>query len=127
MEKIAEIHQDHLLIHSDIAFYNTEINFLKKLLSAQYADTTNHEEIRLLDNYWKEFDRIKEDLRMLDHKINANEYNFKQMYLQAVENIYEAYTEEERIVIDFYSTREKLKLLKESFYSFMTESRHRFV
>jgi hypothetical protein len=123
MRTVADQHFDFREIESEIAFMKQEIQFFLKLLSKQYAISINCCKVKLLDGYWKEFEKYKAKLEEVESVVKQNEHSFADasavtgsdpdsLWVADGKNIYQ----------EFYEVIKNIRTLKESFYAYMSES-----
>jgi hypothetical protein len=118
MKNIKELHSQHLQLNSEIAFLKQEISFFLKLLSKAYNDTTQSPRIKLLDGYWKEFEKCRDQLESVAQRIENCEKHAKSLY--AEKGITRCQDDEE-CSMGLNAITKELKVIKESFYNFIIE------
>jgi uncharacterized coiled-coil DUF342 family protein len=119
MKDIKQLHTQHLELNSEIAFLKQEIFFFLKLLSKAYSDSTDKRAIKILDGYWKEFERCREQMEAVSERIRNCEKHAKSLF--AEKGIVRCQDDEE-CTIGLRQISRELKTIKESFYSFMIDN-----
>jgi hypothetical protein len=119
MATILQSHREHAILESNIRFYALEINFLLKILTREYGIMASKEKIKMLDSFWKEFEKYGIKMCMLSEKIQKKEHGLHVMYAKNPENTPENISREETIMSEFSATVDELKLLKQSLYDYL--------
>jgi len=116
MKRIEEAHTEHTEIISEINFLKQEISFLLKLLQKAYSSSLYNDDVKILDAYWKEFERDKESLEGLQKKVQYEEQRLAARYRREGAQLF---NENNEYVSIFKKICLDLRLLKESFYDFV--------
>jgi len=119
MKKIAEVHTNHSELVSDINFLTREIMFLLRLLRNAYSTSVQNEEIKMLDAYWKQFEKYKGNLGDLLEKIHSEEIRLKTSFINDGTILF---NENERFQLNYQTLYKEIRLVKESFYDFIINS-----
>jgi hypothetical protein len=119
MTTILQIHQEHSVIESNIKFYSLEINFLLKILTHEYAIMASKDKIKILDTFWKAFEKYSIRLKKLSDEIKKEEQDFLLMYESNNEDTESGKAKEEYIISEFSVIQDELKLLKQSLYDYL--------
>jgi hypothetical protein len=119
MKNIKELHTKHVELNSEIAFLKQEISFFLKLLSKAYNDASQSSRIKILDGYWKEFEKCRDQLEAASRHIENCEKHAKSLY--AEKGITRCQDDEE-CSMGLNNISRELKVIKESFYSFITDN-----
>ncbi len=119
MENIEVIHNHHIEIASQTAFLKNEITFLLKILNNCYSTSINIERTKLLDSYWKRFDRSMIALDNILSRIHKEEKSLSIHYKDIVLDNETLNIKEEQLTTKFNDTVNELRLVKENFYEFM--------
>ena len=119
MKDIKQLHTQHLELNSEIAFLKQEISFFLKLLSKAYSDSINKSSIKILDGYWKEFERCKEQLELVAERIENCEKHARSLF---AEKGVARCQDDEECSIGLRHISKDLKIIKESFYSFIIDN-----
>jgi hypothetical protein len=120
MKNASELHADHTELTSDIVFLKKEIDFLLKLLRNAYSISVNMEKIKLLDAYWKGFEQNIARLEELLGKIKKEENQLAALCQENLIDGEKTYFNEEETVSAFYKLNKEVRVLKESFYEYMS-------
>jgi hypothetical protein len=119
MENITEFHKKNIELKSNIQFYKQEINFLLKILTKEYTiSITDKEIVKLLDSYWKEFEKYLQKLEGLELNIKYQELEILSFYKNNG-NEPKKEIEEEKIATQYLSIVNSLKTIKESLYNYL--------
>jgi uncharacterized coiled-coil DUF342 family protein len=122
MKTINEIHTNHIEVKSEIAFLRQEINFFKKLLSKSYTSLSDNVKVKILDAYWKEFEKYDAELVQLHSLIDSKEHELAVLFQSdLVDMDPKNFTESEEMSV-YYGILKGVRILKESFYSYMSEN-----
>lgn len=119
MTTILQIHREHSIIESNIKFYSQEINFLLKILTREYAIMANKSKIKILDSFWKEFEKYAIRLNALSNEIKKDEQDFYRMSTNNKEDLEKNTKNEEHYISECSAIIDELKLLKQSLYDYL--------
>lgn len=126
MKTIAALHSEHKQVSGEISFLKQEISFFLKLLSREYKNPASYEKVRLLDAYWKEFEFYGNRLEHLGMSVTHYEQNLVELCLDDSNEMARArIVTEKDVLAELKSISADLKTLKESFFSFMSETINR--
>lgn len=120
MKNVTELHADHTELSSEISFLKREIEFLLQMLRNGYSSKNDMGKTKLLDGYWKGFEENVEQLGFLQHSIQNREKQLTRLYQANLIDPDKTTFREEDIISEFANINKKVKLLKESFYDYMT-------
>jgi len=119
MKNPEELLNTYNQISSETIFLKKEIEFLLKILRNCYSSSSNLEKIKLLDSYWKGFEKNIAELELVLQNTNQNENSLAYSYQNGMIE-YNTYDFTNNPLIKKYKDIEKeVKLLKESFYEYM--------
>ncbi len=120
MENIDELHRKYVTLESNIQFYKQEINFLLKILTKEYSiSITNEKIIKLLDSYWKEFEKHHNELETLEAEIKKEAHEISSLYKNEEHNISQYKFDEKKLFNKYSKIISSLKILKEHLYNYM--------
>jgi hypothetical protein len=119
MSQLNELHKDHLELESDLLFYKQEISFLLKIIAPEYSKSVSIEKIKLLDSYWKEFEKYYKKLEQLISEIKEHEYNLSLVYRENFKQMLSTKLTETGIVVEYINLRNALRAVKASLYDFL--------
>ncbi|WMJ73103.1 hypothetical protein RCC89_08010 [Cytophagaceae bacterium ABcell3] len=122
MKNVAEIHVENLELTSESKFLMQEIDFFLKLLKKSYLHTKDRDRIKILDAYWKEFEAYKGILGGLVAKVNTRERDISILLRDDLADIEETKLKEGDENTIFYQVLRGIRVLKESFYTYMSEN-----
>lgn len=104
-------------LEADIQFYKQEINFLLKTLTKEYSICMTHQpSVKLLDSYWKEFEKYKHKLTELEHTIHVQK---QELVLFCKKKLTFSEAEEKKISAEFHTIIQSLKKIKKNFYNYL--------
>lgn len=118
MKTINEIHAQHNRLNSEIAFLQQEIKFFIRLLSRSYDDLTEKPKVKILDGYWKEFEKCNDDLKKVTERIRNCE---KMAHAKFDKLGMVKCQEDEECTMSLSHVNNNLRTLKESFYAFVID------
>lgn len=119
METLDTVQQHHTQLSSEAVFLKKEIDFLLKILKNCYSTSVSDERIKLLDSFWKNFDRHLSDLDQLVSHIALQENKYSMRHKNHPVNSIIPDNKEETFKLKMNFIQIEIKLLKESFYEFM--------
>ncbi|MDB5274576.1 MAG: hypothetical protein JWO58_2943 [Chitinophagaceae bacterium] len=119
MENRENLHQHHIEISSHTHFLKKEIDFLLKILKNCYSTSMDMERTKLLDSYWKRFEKSINDLDGVLSRIHKEEKSMAIHYKDLTMDADTLHLKEEQLTTKFNDIATEVKLLKESFYEFM--------
>lgn len=120
MKKATELHTDHIDLISEISFLKKEIDFLLKLLRNSYCDSLSNEKLKLLDGYWKGFEKNIQALEVLENCIKSEEKSLADLFKNDLFDREHSYVQPAaQFPVDFYKINREVKTYKESFYELM--------
>jgi hypothetical protein len=118
MKTLNEIHSQHNTLNSEICFLQQEIKFFIKLLSKSYNDLTEKPKVKILDAYWKEFEKCNDDLKKVAERIK----NCEKMAHSKFDKLGMVKCEDdEECTLSMRTVSNNLRTLKESFYVFVID------
>ena len=118
MKKMSEVHSNHTEVISEVNFLKQEVLFLLTLLRKAYA-VASAEEIKLLDGYWKEFEKCMVELEALLTKI---QYEEEELGTRLRSEVSCVFNENDECQCRFSKIYKEVRLVKESFYDFIKQS-----
>lgn len=117
METTIESRKSQSELEADIRFYKQEINFLLKTLTKEYSICMTHQpSVKLLDSYWKEFEKYKHKLNELELTLQAQKQD---LVLFCKKKLSYDETEEKKMMAEFYNIIQSLKKIKTNFYNYL--------
>jgi hypothetical protein len=121
MKKMAELHKEHTELSSEIAFLKQEIKFFLKILSKSYTSSSDNGRIKILDAYWKEFEKCRDLLEEVAKRIQNCEL---QIHTSFERNGIAKCQDDAECTLNLDNVKKNLRVLKESFYDFMIKTNH---
>jgi hypothetical protein len=116
MKKMGQLHIEHNELSSEIAFLKQEIKFLLKILSKSYSSSTDNRRIKILDAYWKEFEKCIDLLQQVSLRIKNCEVQIRSSFEK---DGVERCQDDAECTLSLENVKKNLRALKESFYDFM--------
>lgn len=116
MNNLLELHQEHVELTSEVNFLKKEIDFLLKMLRNAYCISSNIEKVKLLDGYWRGFEKNRDRLDELLNKIKKEELNLSRIFQSQLIDEEKTLFKEDSLIASFYKINKEVKTLKESFY-----------
>jgi hypothetical protein len=121
MKKMNDLHAEHNVLSSEIAFLKQEIKFFLKILSKSYSSSGDNKRIKLLDAYWKEFEKYRDLLEEVSTRIKNCEVQIRTSFER---NGITKCQDDAECTLSLENVKKNLRVLKESFYDFMIKSNH---
>ncbi|MFN6943986.1 MAG: hypothetical protein ACK4ND_03495 [Cytophagaceae bacterium] len=122
MKNVAEVHLENLEVNSECKFLTQEIDFFLKLLKKSYSHTRDRDKIKIFDAYWKQFEALQSSLIDLMDKIRAREKDITILLKDDLADVEQTQLKDGEIIKVFYETLKEIRVLKESFFSFMSNN-----
>ncbi len=120
MGNVNVLHRKHVELESNIQFYKQEINFLLKILTKEYSISIAHEKIvKLLDSYWKAFEKYYQELEELEGGIKIEENKILFLCKNEEGQLPLDEIDEEKLLNTYSKIIISLNNLKENLYKYM--------
>jgi hypothetical protein len=126
MENKDDIQQKYIELESDIQLYKQEIKFLLKVLAREYTISITHLGIvKLLDAYWKEFEKSIEKLKNLETEIKKSKQETIFLCKHEI-NLLLPNLDEKKIFTEYRTIVNSLMNIKKNLYNYIeSDERHK--